>query len=587
MKNFFTCLLLSFLLIDFSAEAQAVRDKVVELSQTIQTDPPGVVLSWNNPTGSSDITLFRRDKDAAIWFLLLQESASAATTFTDTQVELGKTYEYGIVRVTGGIQAFGYLTTPVQAPVIENRGKMLVFVESALEAPLEMELERLRHDLVGDGWQVLWYAVESDASVTSVKSQIEAAYHDDSLAVKSVLLFGQIPVPYSGNAAWDGHTDHQGAWPADTYYGDMDSDAWTDVTVNNTSAARPENDNVPGDGKFDQSFTPTALELVVGRVDFSNIDEGTFGATRTELYRRYLDKNHRWRNKLYTVENQAIVDDNFGYFSGEAFAADAYRNGYPLVGMGNVVTGDFFNDTDDDSYLFGYGCGGGTYTGAGGVGNSAQFGSDSVNIVFSMLFGSYHGDWDYSPNPFMPSALASKGGILTCGWAGRPDWFAHHLGAGETIGYSALLTQNSCDIDGYYPNFGECGAHIALMGDPSLRAQIVAPATDLVLQQQCNEVMLSWTGSSQPNLMGYHVYRSQIFNGVYTRLTNAPISDNSFTDNNPVAGALYYQVRAVAMEQTPSGSFYNTSTGVFGNLDFVLADPPVADAGPDQVLTCA
>ncbi|MBK9016490.1 MAG: hypothetical protein IPM82_21800 [Saprospiraceae bacterium] len=35
------------------------------------------------------------------------------------------------------------------------------------------------------------------------------------------------------------------------------------------------------------------------------------------------------------MTEQALVDDNFGYFGGEAFAANGYRNGYPLVGVSN------------------------------------------------------------------------------------------------------------------------------------------------------------------------------------------------------------------------------------------------------------
>ena len=69
----------------------------------------------------------------------------------------------------------------------------------------------------------------------------------------SLFLLGHVPVPYSGNINPDGHPDHQGAWPADGYYADMDG-TWTDISVNNTVATGTRNDNVPGDGKFDQSI---------------------------------------------------------------------------------------------------------------------------------------------------------------------------------------------------------------------------------------------------------------------------------------------------------------------------------------------
>ena len=55
-----------------------------------------------------------------------------------------------------------------------------------------------------------------------------------------MFLFGHVPVPYSGDIVPDGHApDHQGAWPCDGFYGDMDG-LWTDCSVNVAVAAIPE-----------------------------------------------------------------------------------------------------------------------------------------------------------------------------------------------------------------------------------------------------------------------------------------------------------------------------------------------------------
>ena len=66
-----------------------------------------------------------------------------------------------------------------------------------------------------------------------------------------------------------------------------------------------------------------------------------------------------------------------------------------------------------------------------------------------MLFGSYFGDWDSSSN-LMRGALASDGGALTCGWAGRPHWYLHPMAMGATVGDCLMLTQNN-GKDGYQP----------------------------------------------------------------------------------------------------------------------------------------
>lgn len=564
--------------------AQQTEDAVVPISATLDMATPTVTLNWELNAAIADLLLIRREKDASTWFIMLDTMGADLTTFTDPFVTAGETYEYGMIRAVNGINAFGYITVSLESPVVDGRGTMLIFVEEALQVPLSMELERLEYDLAGDGWKVIWHPVATDATVATVKSQIVTDYSVSPASVRSVLLLGEIPVPYSGNSAWDGHSNHQGAWPADTYYGDIDG-VWTDEIINNTTPSRPANDNVPGDGKFDQSITPSALEIAVGRVDFSNLNETTFGTTRTELMRRYLDKNHNWRTKKYTVSNQAMVDDNFGYFGGEAFAANGYRNYYPVVGVDNVMDADFFDDTDDQSYLFGYGCGGGSYTSASGVGTSDNFASDTVNIAFAMLFGSFHGDWDSENNPFMPSALASEGGILSCSWAGRPHWFYQALAAGETLGYCGLATQNSCDNIGYFGSIGECGAHVTLLGDPSLRVHVVDPATALTTSNKCHSVELAWSGSAAPNVEGYLVYRANSLHGDYTRLTPQPMMPTTFTDNNPNDGDNYYQIKAVVLETTPSGSYFNTSTGVLANTFFETGTPPSIAIVADT-LTC-
>ncbi|MCF8245686.1 MAG: T9SS type A sorting domain-containing protein [Saprospiraceae bacterium] len=589
MRATVTCLLAFFTMAINPLFSQTVQDAVVKITATVDLNEPMVTLTWENPA-PSDLTILRRDEGSDVWYIYFQENPNTETTVDDPFVAVGGTYEYGIQRIINGIVAFGYITVKVEAPAVEDRGVMSLFVEEALETPLATELERLKLDLIGDGWRVVEHSVPPSATVASIKSQIVDDYNN--VGYNTVFLFGEIPVPYSGNVAWDGHTNHQGAWPADAYYGDIQSANWTDNTVNTanngTQPSRTETVNVPGDGKFDNNFVPTNSEIAVGRVDFSNLSETTFGTTRTELYRRYLDKNHNWRSKQYTVDNKVLVDDNFGYFGGEAFAANGYRNGYPLVGVNNVQAGDFFNDTDDgQSFLFAYGTGGGSYTSANGVGTSAQFASDTVNAVFVQLFGSYHGDWDYNPNPFMMSALASKGGILNCAWAGRPHWFTHPLGAGETIGNCALQTQNTCEIPGYFDSFGACGAHVSLLGDPSIRAQVVAPASNVVAAQICNGVELNWTASEQTDVVGYHVFRANVFNTqFYTRLTTSPVTSTIFTDDSPNIGDKFYFVKAVVREETPSGIFFNMSTGAPASINVVEVTPPTLDLPFEVSLNC-
>lgn len=592
MRSTSTCLLLCLMSIVACLSAQTPKDYTVPLTATIATAPPSITLNWPNPL-PSNVNILRRTKGASgtQWIQILSAENSSLTTLTDQNVVIGQTYEYQIERIAN-LSSYGYVHVAVEAPVTDSRGKVLLFIEEALAASLlSVEINRLKDDLRGDGWTVIEHLVPTSATVKTVKSQIVADYTADPNKVKAVLLLGSIPVPYSGNTQWDGHPEHAGAWPADSYYADVNG-TWTDVTINNTTPARTANVNIPGDGKFDQSFIPSTVELQVGRVDFRHIDAAAFGAANTtELYRRYLNKNHDWRSGLYKTEKKALVDDNFGVLggSGETFAANGYRNAYPLVGEGNAVAADFFNNTNPERWLLGYGTGGGTYTSAGGVGSSSDFAVDTVHIVFSNLFGSYHGDWDYESNPFMPSALASRGGILTCSWAGRPHHFYQALASGETIGFCTKETMNAPYNDGFQPTLGEGGAHIALLGDPTLRAHVIAPAEGVSVQLSgCNVVSVNWKPSPDPAVAGYHVYRALSAEGPYIRLSADALAANTYNDLNPPQGTLYYSVRAVKRETTPGGGIYwNNSTGTLPvSVVYTATGVPLVSA-TGNTITCA
>lgn len=570
-------------------QAQTAKDATVPITATLNASPVGITLNWVNP-GNANLLILRRTKGQAgnAWQQVINLTGSNVNSLIDNGVANGQTYEYVIQRTVNTINAFGYAHVAVNANAINTRGKILIFVDSTTADAAGVELVQLKNDMRGDGWWPVPFKTGPSSTVQSVKDQIVAAYNADQTNVKAVLLIGNVPIPYSGNAAWDGHVpDHEGAWPADSYYGDMNG-VWTDATVNNVVPNRDANDNIPGDGKFDQNFMPSAAELQVGRIDFRRLDPAAFGAAdHVALLKRYLAKNHRWRTGEYVVDGKAIVDDNFGYFGGEAFAANGFRNAYPLVGEANIVEADFFADTNPQSYLMGFGCGGGNYNGAGGVGSSADFATDSINIVFSNLFGSYFGDWDFESNPFMPSALASRGGILNCSWAGRPHHFYQALASGETIGYVMQETMNAQFNNGFFGSFGESGAHVALLGDPTIRANVVKPAKNLVVTAPtCNSVVLNWTASADV-VTGYHVYRALSQDGPYTRLTISPTTATTFTDNNPVLDTLYYQVRAIKNVTHPGGGTYaNNATGPITQFVFTAAGGPTVTA-TGGALTCA
>jgi hypothetical protein len=554
----------------------------VEVSAAVQAVPPEIRLSWPGDPNATAYTVYRKFPDESSWGAGTTIPGNA-TGHVDRDVAVGSVYEYQIIKSTGrGYEGHGYLCAGIQVPLVDSRGKVILVVAGTHALELAGELERLQEDLAGDGWIVLRRDVSPTDTPAKVKSIIRSDYTADPTNVKSVFLFGHVPVPYSGNFNPDAHPDHQGAWAADAYYGDIDGN-WTDNSVNTTSAERPYNHNVPGDGKWDQNDLPSDVELEVGRVDLHNMTcfaNKTPARSELDLLRQYLNKDHNFRHGRLPVARRGLVCDNFGERDGEAFAASGWRNFAPFFGADNVsaVAGwNYFPNVSAQGYLWSYGTGGGGWVTCDGIGSSDDFARTDIQSVFTLFLGSYFGDWDNESN-FLRAPLGSTSYGLTAAWAGRPHWFLHHMALGATIGHSTRVSQNNGPGGLYSPrNYGTRQVHVALMGDPTLRMHPVLPPSGISVVPVSDGFELVWQASADTDVEGYQVYRSDSRFGPFTRLTGAdPIQATTFTDR--VAPANFtYMVRTVKLERSGSGTYYNASQGIFFTLN---GSPPRGGGTP-------
>ena len=565
MRTIFFCISILFCLFLEVVQAQTVgHDRSVRMWAEVQNEPPAITLKWQPHSNTTGFQIWRKMKGGTSWGNAIASLGSTALEYTDNNVQVGANYEYKVARTTSNLgQGYGYVNVGIRVPMVEHRGTMILIVDDFFTSPLSTQLTQLRSDLEGDGWKVVRHDVSRTAPVSTVKSLIVSTYNADPNNVKAVFLVGHVPVPYSGNLAPDGHGEHMGAWPADVYYGDVNG-AWTDATVWNAGGAWPRNHNVPGDGKFDQTNIPSAVELAVGRVDMYDLPIFS-GQTEVQLMSNYLTKLSNWKRKVFTVPFRGLVDDNFTGYS-DAFSQNAWRGFAPFVHPNNVSSLDYFGTLSSQGYLWSYGCGGGWFTGANGIGNSIDFNTNSVNTVFTFLFGSYFGDWD-NQNNFLRCALAS-GTTLTNIWAGYPNWFLHHMALGETIGYGTVLSQNN-STNHYEPQNWNAGrVHIALMGDPSLRMHIVAPPTNVAATLSgASSVNITWTASAEA-VLGYHVYRWSGSQQQWQRITTDHVTGTSYLfDANGLSGTQRFMVRALKLESGFSGSYYNLSVGNSGQVD--------------------
>jgi hypothetical protein len=597
----FVCLVSALAILAPAARAQVTQDFAVDLQATPSSTAPHLTLNWVQRQQAAVIAqrVHRRAKNATTW-TLQATLATTDTTYPDPTATPGVEYEYWLERQYTGLspsRPLAYLLAGAEVPAVESRGVLLLIVDDTMAGPLAPEIATLTDDLTGDGWTVQTHIVARTGTPPDVKALIQAAYTADPASVKAVYLLGHVPVPYSGVIAPDGHGDHIGAWPADGYYGDMDG-TWTDTTANNSSASQARNRNIPGDGKFDQSSLPSNLELQVGRVDLAAMTQAPAATvSETTLLRRYLRKAHAYRHRLGAYANvprRSMIRDGFGYFSGETFASSGWAAAFSTVGsqVDLPPSGGWFNQATANTYLFGYGNGGGSYTSASTVGNSADFGRRPSRVVFTILFGSYHGDWD-STNNFMRAPLAGNATGdslgLTCYWSGRPYFYLHPAGLGENIGYAARLSMNN-SFSNYQPAGSSArGVHTGLMGDPSLRLHMVEPPRHFAATTGGSQVTLRWDASTETDVLGYHVYRAPSPAGSFTRLTATPLATPGYTDGTGTVGSTYrYLVRTLKRETVPGGTYQNLSQGALATIT-VSASMTPAPFSPSgltaQVLT--
>jgi hypothetical protein len=492
MNTFFRQGLLTLLPFVAITTASAVEETwvfAVRVTATVQASPAKIELSWpidSHPV--SGYTVYRKLLGESIWHDGV-ELPGTASGYTDETVAIGTVYEYQIEKRANypyngpAYRGYGYIAAAINAPLVEQRGKVILVVDSTITGPLAPELDRLHRDLMGDGWTVVRKDVARDDTPATVKAVIKTEYDADRERVRSVFLFGHVPVIRSGNLNVDGHQARP--MPADVFYGDMDGE-WTDAN---------------GDGIYDQSVLPSDVELQVGRVDFADLTGATVGfqfPSETALLKRYLDKDHAFRHAIVRPAMRGLIANPSGDANGQAYAASAYRNFAPLLGPENVTTVEAQGDTPVEDrfisrlgktdFLWAYGCGSGGDFALNPLGTHGEFNGlwsqdfieQKAKATFYQFFGSWFADWS-KPDNLMRSALTAPDYGLAASWSGRPHHFFHHMGIGETIGYGIRVSQNNSGL--LYRNQVQRqlrGVHIALLGDPTLRVNVLAPPSEVV-----------------------------------------------------------------------------------------------------------
>jgi len=405
----------------------------------------------------------------------------------------------------------------------------------------------------------------------------------------------------------DGH-GNRASVGADAYYADMDG-IWTDTGSNVTSyaggisaAVKEGKINVAGDGKFDPGYMSLLgsgsanykLELGFGRIDFSNQIAAEYESTRN-----YFNKLHRYKTAApdFQPGRKAMHRTLFGMVS------HAYLASMPgVVGMTNahfLTKADLPSDPpagsiDGDAdaaytrdvapYLFYF------------KGDGSPGASHDSRAVFWTGLQSHWGYWFEtgvsSGQNKMQRRLAEDNYSLSYTWYisinsyPAVNYLYHRFGMGGDAGDMMQTSMSGrMHLDSPYM-YAQDPVLMAHMGDPALRIYMFAPPTDLQVLPNGGSPSLSWTASvapaGEPQVLGYHIYRSANSAGPFTRLTAAIVAGTTYTDTTASSGEWFYQVKAVRLETCGGGTYYNSSLAVQQSVD-LAGDPATLTIDPAEL----
>lgn len=579
---------------DFSTEGKRVC--LVDVSVDLNT--PSTTLNFRDAAlnTTDPIAVYRRPLygNGDDWVLQVADLTPGTETWTDTNVNLGERWEYQVRRANNTGEAIGYVAATVLYDQSDYRGQMILVVSDDYANDLSEKITRLKKDLTADGWFVNELVVGKgnihlfdENRVVGVKDSIAEIYYNAPINDKPKVLFllGSVPLPRGGQGlqAPDGHIESTGARGSDSYYADIDGVFTDTATYEIPEQTYDIIKNFPGDNRWDQDKIPSELEMAFGRVSFLRVTSGVY-AEELEMMERYLDRLHDYR---YVTSGDKIGTKTAFNENGFANSTDASYRCLPALSGGENI--DHSNITESAGHN--------EWVANNGpfmwymsnrwipeLPGWENFGMDA--LVYSSDQSNFgYGDLPNNSvdNPWQASTirriLSYDSKCLITLWTTSAVNVFHQAGVGEPLGYACkFIMDHNSDNQNYEkvvqswdePDWWN-RTHFNFFGDPTLRLYQTIPATNLQLATTIDDLKLEWTASTDLNLAGYHVYKSDSEFGVYQKISgDSPLLETDFTDPFYQIGD-WYMVRAIATQTSGSGIFLNPSQGVFIEGDLVLS----------------
>ncbi|MFH1377486.1 MAG: DNRLRE domain-containing protein [Planctomycetota bacterium] len=612
MKRYLLSLLACCIFFAIPAFSQKFNNQpmpMVGISSVTGTGPYEVTFTltfWNDessPYENQNLTQDSNDTfDSTIWdSLTVYNGAALIYTFPyNSTTKLGATswttsiaagsyrYEFRAHDEQGGETHSTFIEFTLDGGLVSyNRGKVIVVVDSGIEAFCPEDVTQFILDLEGEGYDVskMVWNKSVQGNHIPLKTAILALTGTTSPFnnYTGVILIGEVPQPLSGWSSYDGHGGREVA--SDTWYITWDETysassaaSWTDYTVNQTT-------NVPGDGIFDQSScSGMTLDAWIGRIDPTTCAllrvHGNEAAINTNngLVQYYLKKNHKYKTKQYSPERGATYQNQFSFVDWETNSAanTGIQSYLPGIVGGNEVEEtmqwawhDYIGSPDRGGYLISGGSGPG-----GGSSVDGYMRSDHMTLndlpsyaIYHIFFGSYLHEYE-STNHLQPQVIFFDSYNIACiysAWGYNSCRFnLNGLKADGAFNGTGTYTTTPAGHLGYTFKYTADNAMSSftnvsniVTGDPTARAWIVEPPVGAAARGT-GTVVLSWNppASGIPTV-GYEIRRANSLNAPvanWTLLTTTNNQTYTWTDTTGT-GTQYYRIHAISHGQSGSGLF--------------------------------
>ncbi len=559
MKNF-TLLIAIFIIYNTSFAYKPV-DFSVCLNLKSDSTNRKIYLDWSTSNVTKNFTLKRLEyiNNHPNWIILKENTNDHS--YIDSNLSYDRIYEYRVENhFDTAFVGYGYNTTVLNAIYQNSTKNLLLLVDEEVYKEIPQEINNYKKILICDNYRVYLRTAPRAEIFDSAKVILTKKIINDlrdTIDLDYILLFGRIPVAYSGALTIDGHSDHFGAFPADVYY-TLSDRFFTDSLVESTSASLDRNKNVPFDGKFDLTNIEEIVKIAIGRVDFYDLP--LFQESEIELYKNYITKIENYKYQKFPIEYKSIINDELGLGTyNEVWGAEGYINSYCLFGENNISEAPFKNNIYDNNYFISFSSAYSSYQHNGNIIGAQEFAENNINCIMSCIFGSYLGDWDFQ-NALLRSAIASTPKMLNSYFGGRPFWHLYSLNLGGTIGEAYKISINNDIKYKTTQLFGSRMVHIALMGDPTIRMYNIKPVINFNVEKINDIKTFTWENQNE---FYVNIYSAKNIDSEFVKLNYFPIMEDHFSILDTCKDCIY-MIRNVPKNniQTRSARFYRESIGV-------------------------